>query len=919
MVALLGNWRIDSASATDAGGGGAASARAGVVPAGSSSAGRAASAPAVASSAGRAASAPAVASSGGRAASAPAVASSGGRAASAPAVASSAGRAASAPAVASSAGRQPAGATPAASSNVSRAVVGVPAGASSAARARGDVAAPAATSPSASTAGSAAVSAANRTPVAAPAGRARAQAGAARAALPDDDDAAGLLVPEVDRELLGAEELSASSSSSSSGKGAGPATGADEVEDERAAAPTRSNAKPNPSTPRSGTIDRSAASSPTKATLPPPRPANDAARRAIAGAPTEVDTAHGPESPELRAIREADLELFPPASGGLYSPWPSDWPFLTAFDPSKPVVHASGFAPRSRLEPAPRADGPRELRWLRSLAMPELGVRWDARVVRYLEYYRDDPRGRSLLAGWVKKSGRYGSAMRKTLRAQRIPDDLVWASLIESGFEPSVHSPAGAAGLWQLMPAGAKTYGLIVDRWIDERLDPERSTEAAARYLSDLHRRFGGWELALAAYNMGYAGLLGSIRKYNTNDYWELARHEAGLPWETTLYVPKIVAVAVAARNLSTFGVDALRIDPPIVAEDVFLRGGITLRAIAAAAGVPVADIETLNPQIRAGRTPPAQPSAPPVLWRIRVPVGKGQAVTQKLGQATTGVPQLQRYVTRQGDTLDDVARALHAQRAKLEELNDIRPDEALRPGTVLLGPPSLPEGALAEAPEVAARLAGVPDAASATDRPVVVVSPGHANVPGHKRVFYRVVVGDRLDEVASAFRATKNDLLRWNTLDSAARLHEGMVLQVYARENADLSRVKHARESEVRPLVVGSEDFLVYFEGLRGRKRMTIAVRDGDTWEKIGKRYGLTVGQLERINRRSRTEKLVPQETLVVYAGPPTPTPTPAAKGARPRPGPRTTDSSTYVPKVAPKAEDLPRAPDVSKRVAGR
>ena len=129
--------------------------------------------------------------------------------------------------------------------------------------------------------------------------------------------------------------------------------------------------------------------------------------------------------------------------------------------------------------------------------------------------------------------------MRRVLREQGLPEDLIWVSLVESGFDPAIRSPAGAAGLWQLMPDGARIYGLVVDRWIDERLDPERSTDAAARYLADLHRRFGAWELALAAYNMGYGGLLAAIRKYNTNDYWELSRFESGIPFETALYVPR--------------------------------------------------------------------------------------------------------------------------------------------------------------------------------------------------------------------------------------------------------------------------------------------------------------------------------------------------------------------------------------------
>ena len=107
----------------------------------------------------------------------------------------------------------------------------------------------------------------------------------------------------------------------------------------------------------------------------------------------------------------------------------------------------------------------------------------------------------------------------------------------------------GAGGVWQFMAGAARAYGLEVSHWVDARRDPERAAEAAAHYLKDLYVRFGSWHLAFAAYNAGYGAVLQSIARYNTNDFWELCRHEAGLPWETTLYVPKIVAAAIVGAE----------------------------------------------------------------------------------------------------------------------------------------------------------------------------------------------------------------------------------------------------------------------------------------------------------------------------------------------------------------------------------
>src|SRR5580704_10624652 len=245
------------------------------------------------------------------------------------------------------------------------------------------------------------------------------------------------------------------------------------------------------------------------------RGSDAAARRAIAGGPTSDDTSMGVESTELRTLREAEQELFPLASPAPGSAWPSDLPLVMPSE-SDPRVHASGVPPSAPVPP-PSADGGPDLSWL-----------------THLEFFRDDPRGRATFVNLYRHSGRWREMMRRALRRKSLPEDLVWVSMIESGFEPTARSLVGAAGLWQFMPETARIYGLALDRWLDQRLDPEASTEAAAEFLGDLHRRFGSWELALAGFNMGYAGLASVLRRFNTNDFWSLARTEGTLPWETT-------------------------------------------------------------------------------------------------------------------------------------------------------------------------------------------------------------------------------------------------------------------------------------------------------------------------------------------------------------------------------------------------
>ncbi len=574
---------------------------------------------------------------------------------------------------------------------------------------------------------------------------------------------------------------------------------------------------------------------------------NEATRRIIAG--TAGRTLK--ESAELTAMRELDLALFPGVAPSAGAPWIAEGTPL--IDRGEPRLLASGMPPEAKLAPPPSAEPVQDLSWLRQLAMPDIPVRWDARVIRYLDYYKNNPRGRSMVQLWIRKSGRYGGAIRRILREQGLPEDILWLSLVESGFDPTIQSPAGAAGLWQFMPEGARIYGLTVDRWVDERLDPERSTVASARYLADLRQRFGGWELAFAAYNMGYGGLLSSIRKYNTNDFWELSRLESGMPFETALYVPKIVAMAIVARNKKVFGCEDTELDPSINFDKVAIRSGVSLRSLALAAGSPVEKLLELNPQLLAARAPPLGVGAPEdASWTVKVPPGTAPRAAKSLSKLIEGEAKLTRYAVRWGESLEEIAARLKVSRSSLQALNGLRRDELLRPGTVLF----LPAGAVERA-----NLAD-PDA----PKPVVVVPDQAFSYPDRRRVFYRVMPGDTLRELAPVLGVTADELCRWNLLDPNAALHEGMSLQVFSPKTKKLDEVRVLDESLARVLPVGTTDFFTYFEAQRGRKRVEMVARDGDTWRSLAQKNGLTMGQIERINHRARSSALRPGDKYVVY-----------------------------------------------------
>ncbi len=143
------------------------------------------------------------------------------------------------------------------------------------------------------------------------------------------------------------------------------------------------------------------------------------------------------------------------------------------------------------------------------------------------------------LEPWPEDAGKYVTQLKPVFTAERVPSELVWIAEVESSFQPGAKSPAGAAGLFQLMPGTAKQEGLRL--WpIDQRYDPEKSAHASAKYLHALHSEFQDWSLALAAYNAGDGQVRTLMKRHGVRSYDRLAPH---LPAETQLYVPKVEAV----------------------------------------------------------------------------------------------------------------------------------------------------------------------------------------------------------------------------------------------------------------------------------------------------------------------------------------------------------------------------------------
>jgi membrane-bound lytic murein transglycosylase D len=487
------------------------------------------------------------------------------------------------------------------------------------------------------------------------------------------------------------------------------------------------------------------------------------------------------------------------------------------------------------------AEGKSNLEWLNGIRLPDFPIRWDDRVVRFLEYFRNSPTGRNVIRSWFARANRYGSMIREKLRDASLPEDLLYVAMVESEFNPTAHSDAGALGMWQFVPDTGDEYGLDRSRWVDQRMNPERSTAAAVQLLTDLQKRFNSWELTLAAFNMGYGATLRSISKYNTNDFWLLTRLEAGLPYETGVYIAKVMACAVIGRNPELFGLADLKPDPPITTTYVTVAGGTWIAPIARAIGITTNELTSINPELRRKRTPPDVK-----FWTLRIPAQKHAIFLRKW--PTVRPPSRSTYAVRFGERINDVAQMFGTSVDTLRRLNELGPDDPVRPGTVLLVPDA------------------APSKAKSVDPAMVTVVDRSFSYSDRNRVFYRVASQDTLEEIASFFRVSLDEIRQWNAIEPSANLQRGMILQLFVPRAVDLRKALVMTPDEVKVLALCSDEFFSFHESQRDRIRIRYRVQAGDTVQRLAQRFDLSPGSIGRINGFSSHTSLRADQEIVIY-----------------------------------------------------
>jgi membrane-bound lytic murein transglycosylase D len=311
----------------------------------------------------------------------------------------------------------------------------------------------------------------------------------------------------------------------------------------------------------------------------------------------------------------------------------------------------------------------------------------DSSVQSHIRYFNTSIRNR--FEQWLVRLSRYRPLVENIFTEFHLPSDLVYLSLVESGFNPYAYSRAKATGPWQFMKGTAKLYGLRVDAYVDERRDPIKSTVAAARYLRDLYDLFGAWPLAMAAYNAGEGKVMRALQKARAESFTDISKTRL-IRRETKEYVPRFMAATIIAKNPDRYGFPQEASERHQF-EEVVVTRPLHFHAIANATGVPYTELRLLNPELRRDATPPGDDA-----YLLKVPVGTKAKVEQLLDRIPTyKFPPMAKsqlasagssrwYKVRVGDTLEKVSRRFRIPLKTLKTRNNLA-GPTIRPGDFLV------------------------------------------------------------------------------------------------------------------------------------------------------------------------------------------------------------------------------------------
>lgn len=419
----------------------------------------------------------------------------------------------------------------------------------------------------------------------------------------------------------------------------------------------------------------------------------------------------------------------------------------------------------------------------------------------------------------LQRSGKYRPYIVEEFKKAGLPVELSWLPLIESGFRVNALSPARALGLWQFIPSTGYKFGLKRDRFIDERLDPQKSTHAAIAYLKELHEIFGDWSTVLAAYNCGEGRVLKVIRSQNINyldNFWDLFER---LPYETARYVPRFLATIHIIKNSDKYDIGNIVPDPPPDYETISVSKQVCLSDVASAIGTRTSILKELNPELRQG-------VLPETTYELKIPPDKKQILSAKLDQIPDfKLPPPPPKITfayhrvKRGESLSQVASRYGVGMKDIMRVNRLNRKNFIVAGKILKIPTS---GTVKRT------------ASKSTEQP-----PARTKYVRTKT--YVVRSGDSLWNIARKFGTSTKKLRRMNHLRSS-KLDIGQVLKVPGDDALPTLTAKSTKSA-----------LKIY------------QVKNGDFPGIIAQRHNMSLDRLLQVNNLSRGSKIYPGQSLYV------------------------------------------------------
>jgi membrane-bound lytic murein transglycosylase D len=439
----------------------------------------------------------------------------------------------------------------------------------------------------------------------------------------------------------------------------------------------------------------------------------------------------------------------------------------------------------------------------------DIPIVMNAKVEQFIRYFQRV--GKKMFSNWLARSAKYIPMMKTLLKEHGLPEDLVYLALIESGFNPYAYSRSKASGPWQFIYRTGKKYGLQVTWWVDERRDPEKSTIAAAQYLKDLYDIFECWYLAAAGYNAGEYKIARAMKRYRTEDFWELSKYRY-LKTETKNYVPQMIAAALIAKDPETYGFTDIAYQDPLCFDRVTVPEVTGLDLIARACEISLEELRDLNPELLRDCTPPNVQD-----YEVRIPCGRKEVFVRNFeALRPTQRFQFKAHVVKKGETLWQIARKYRVDMEPLLEINKLKKRSLLSVGTHLLIPLPVQKSKKA------------------------ALAPSQVSHRGSEEIVYTVKKGDTLWGIAMEMGISVAGLSRWNNLNPEQPLFPGDILQIRT----------------------GGRSLSLIPEIPKG-KEIVYTIQEGDTLWDIAKKYDLTVAQIQGWNNLREADVIHPADQL--------------------------------------------------------